>query len=109
MPILKSAKKRVRQNAKKRARNFPVRSELKTLFKQQLDNIKDGKVKETVEFMPKVYSIIDMAVKKNIIHKNNAARKKSRLAKGLNDMQPKGAGATAVEKKEEKKEEKEKK
>jgi small subunit ribosomal protein S20 len=89
MPIIKSAKKRMRQNVKRKARNFPVRSELKTLVKKQLKFISDGKVEEAVKLMPAVYSIIDKACKKKIIHPNNAARKKSRLATALNGMQEK--------------------
>lgn len=79
----------MRQNVKRRERNVPVRSELKTLFKKQLIFIKNGQAEEAVKFMPKVYSIIDMACKKNLIHPNNAARKKSRLAKALNELQGK--------------------
>jgi small subunit ribosomal protein S20 len=101
MPIIKSAKKRMRQNIKRKARNFPVRSELKTLVKKQLKNIKDGKIEEAVKFMPAVFSIIDKACKKKILHSNNAARKKSRLAKALNAVQEKGTkkAAPAAEKK----------
>jgi len=104
MPILKSAKKRMRQNIKRRARNFPVRSELKTLFKKVLEYIKNGKLEESKKLMPAVYSIIDVAVKKQIMHKNTADRKKSRIAKALNELEGKGAKAPA-----EKVEEKEKK
>lgn len=86
MPVIKSAKKQMRQNAKRRARNVPVRSELKTVVKNQLARIKDGKVEEAVKFMAMAYSVIDTAVKKQIIHKNNAARKKSLLARNLNDL-----------------------
>ena len=85
----------MRQNVKRRARNFPVRSELKSLIKKELEYIKDGKVEEAVKFLPGVYSVIDMACKKNILHPNNAARKKSRLARALNELQGKG-GAKAV-------------
>ena len=107
MPILKSAKKRMKQNAKRRARNFPVRSELKSLFKKELTLIKDGKTEEAVKFMPAVYSIIDVAVKKKILHPNTAARRKSRLARALNELQGGGKKAEVkAEVKEEKKEEK---
>ena len=81
----------MRQNVKRRARNYPVRSELKTYFKKELLLIKDGKTDEAVKLMPKVFSIIDMACKKNILHQNNAARKKSRIAKALNELQSKGS------------------
>lgn len=95
MPVIKSAKKQMRQNAKRRARNFPVRSELKTVVKNQLKRIKDGKLDEAVKFMAMAYSVIDTAVKKNIIHRNNAARKKSLLARGLNDLAAKGGSKPA--------------
>lgn len=98
MPIIKSAKKRMRQNAKNRARNFPVRSKMKSVFKSALEMIKDGKYEEAAAIMPRAYSVIDMACKKNIIHKKNAARKKSRLAQGLNDLATKNAGAGGAEK-----------
>lgn len=97
----------MKQNIKRRARNFPVRSELKTLFKKVLDLIKDGKADEAQKLMPKVYSIIDMACKKQILHPNNAARKKSRIARALNELSGKGGAKPAEsEAKAEKKEEK---
>ncbi|MFH1534037.1 MAG: 30S ribosomal protein S20 [Nitrospirota bacterium] len=96
MPIIKSAKKRMKQNVKQRARNFPVRSELKTLFKKVLVLIKDGKAEEAQKLMPAVYSIIDMACKKQILHPNNAARKKSRLARALNELGGEGGVKPAV-------------
>ena len=89
MPVIKSAKKQMRQSRKKRASNFPVRSELKTLFKKTLTLITSGKKEEAMKMMPMVYSVIDTAAKKNIIHPNNAARKKSRLAVALNAVKAK--------------------
>ncbi len=81
----------MRQAIKRKARNYPVRSELKTMVKKGLTLIKDGKKEEAVKLMPIVYSIIDTACKKNLIHPNNAARKKSRLARALNVLQGHGA------------------
>ena len=86
----------MKQNNKARARRFPIRNEMKTLFKNGLKLIKDGNAEEAAKFMPKVYSIIDTACKKDIIHKNNAARKKSRLAKALNELQTKGGKTEKV-------------
>ncbi|MFA6305531.1 MAG: 30S ribosomal protein S20 [Candidatus Gracilibacteria bacterium] len=83
MPVIKSAEKQMRQSLKKRDRNTPLRSELKSVFKKALKLLKDGQVAEAEKFMTKAYSVIDTAAKKNLIHKNNAARKKSRLAKNL--------------------------
>ncbi|MBI4231711.1 30S ribosomal protein S20 [Candidatus Peregrinibacteria bacterium] len=97
MPIIKSAKKQMRQSRVRRAQNFTVRSELKTLIKKELGHIKDGNLEEAVKFLPKVYSVIDMACKKKIIHSSNADRKKSRLARLLNELQQ--GGGQKVEKK----------
>ena len=77
----------MKQNRVRRARNFPVRSEMKTMLKKGLTLIKEGNLEEAKKLMPKVYSVIDTACKKNILHPNNAARKKSRLAKALNEAQ----------------------
>lgn len=77
----------MKQNIVRRERNFPVRSKLKTLFKKELLLIKEGKTDEAVKHMPMVYSIIDVACKKKILHPNTADRKKSRLARALNDLQ----------------------
>ncbi len=104
MPIIKSAKKRMRQNLKRRARNFPLRSEMKTYFKKVLKMVKDGNVEDAQKTLQKAYSVIDTACKKNIIHPNNASRKKSRLARALNDLEQKKGGQPAekAEKKTEK-------
>lgn len=83
MPVIKSAKKQMRQAAKKRARNFPVRNEMKTVVKKALKLAKESP-EEAAKFLSHAYSVIDMAAKKNIIHKSNAARKKSRIARALN-------------------------
>lgn len=89
MPVIQSAKKQMRQNAKRKARNVPVRSKLKTLVKNTQKLIKEGKADEALKNLPMVFSIIDTACKKNLIHKNNAARKKSGLARALNILQNK--------------------
>lgn len=103
MPIIKSAKKQMRQNKKRRARNYPIRSELKTTYKKALTLIKEGNVEEAKKFLPFAYKIIDMAAKKKIIHDKNAANKKSRIALALNDLEKKGgAPAPVAEAKEEK-------
>jgi small subunit ribosomal protein S20 len=92
MPVIKSAKKQMRQNVKRRARNFPLRSELKSLMKKELKYIKDGNFEEADKFLKDVYSVIDTSCKKKIIHRNNAARKKSLLARALNDAKNKKKG-----------------
>lgn len=86
MPILKSAKKQMRQSLKRRALNAPKQSELKTTVKKGLKLIAEWKAEEAKKFLPRAYRIIDMAHKRNFIHRNNAARKKSRLALALNEL-----------------------
>lgn len=80
MPILKSAKKQLRQNATRRLRNDRFRDlfrEARVAFERL---IAGNKPKEAAEVFPKLQKVIDTLAKKNLIHKNNAARKKSRFA-----------------------------
>jgi len=105
MPIIKAAKKSMRQDAKRKARRFPLRSQLKTVYKKALTLIKDGNLEEAKKFLPFAYKIIDTAAKKNIIHPKNAANKKSRIARELNALE-KGGVKTEAPKKTEVKEEK---
>lgn len=71
----------MRQSLKAQARNYKVRDELKKIMKDVLKLAKAGQIAEAEKLLPEAFSVIDTAMKKNIIHKNNAARKKSRLAK----------------------------
>ena len=83
MPNIKSAKKRVLVNKTKAARNKSANSALKTAIKKAnvaIDSNADDK-----EAVVKAAMItVDKAVAKGLIHKNNAARKKSALATKLN-------------------------
>ena len=81
MPNIKSAKKRVLVNDKKNAQNKAIRSAVKTEIKKIDALIKDGKLDEAKAALSNAFSVIDSACSKNIIHPNNAANKKSRLAK----------------------------
>lgn len=81
MPIIKSAKKRMKQNAVRRAQRVPVKTYMKTMIRKVMDAVKDGKKDDAAKILPEVYKAIDMAAKRNIIHKNTAARRKSRMAK----------------------------
>lgn len=74
-----SALKRSRQNLKRKIRNVSVKSELKTIEKRCIKMIKAGKKDEAIEFFKFVAKKLDTAARKRIIHKNKAARKKSRL------------------------------
>jgi len=81
---IKSAKKRVLITRKKRERNFIVRSMVKNILKKYDLAIKSGQSDNAKLALSKAMSILDKAAKKGVLHKNTAARKKSRLAKKLN-------------------------
>tara|TARA_B100000700_G_scaffold193786_1_gene213382 strand:+ start:25865 stop:26125 length:261 start_codon:yes stop_codon:yes gene_type:complete len=83
MALSNQAKKRVRQNKKSEEHNRTLRSRLSRsirLVYQAIDN-EDEKTKDLIK---DAQSNLDRAAKKNIIHKNKAARTKSRIDKYLN-------------------------
>jgi len=95
MPIIKSAKKQLRQNKKKKARNDFFKSayrDARKAFELAIKN-SDKKAAAEVFFNKKdkdgkniksgLQSVIDKLVKKNIIHKNNGSRKKAKFARAL--------------------------
>ena len=80
MANIKSAKKRVLIAEANRQRNVAFKSSIKTAIKKTLE-LAGGKDKEALNTsLSKVYQLCDKAVVKGILHKNTAARKKSRLA-----------------------------
>jgi small subunit ribosomal protein S20 len=81
MPIIQSAIKRAGQNIKRHERLLPYRTHIKTMVRKVKDLANNGKIEEAKKILPDAYKAIDMAAKKNIIHKSNAARRKSMLAK----------------------------
>ena len=88
MPIIKSAKKALRQNIKRRKENSRKKRTIKKLSKK-LDNlISSNKMKEAKEILPQLYKALDKAAKTNVIKKRAASRKKSRLSKKLNKSSP---------------------
>jgi small subunit ribosomal protein S20 len=78
---IKSQKKRILTNAKAAERNKSVRSELKSRMKSAVNSIGEDGSDEKVSAAIKK---IDMAAQKGVIHKNAAARQKSRLMKKVN-------------------------
>jgi len=82
---IKSAIKRNKQNEKRRLHNRIFRGKARTLVAKAKTSIDEGAI-ETVEQEVKLaISALDKAATKGVIHKNNAARRKSRLMKKLND------------------------
>lgn len=86
MPIMRSAKKRLRQNIKQNLRNRTYKSALKTQLKKFLSVVKEGNAQAAQEELRLTVKKLDKGVAKNILHKNTASRKKARLAKKLNQM-----------------------
>ena len=84
MPITKSAKKALRQNKKRRDRNLVYKKKMKDLIKKIRSLANDKKIEEAKKLLPQVYKILDKAAKTNVIKKNTASRKKSRLTKLCN-------------------------
>lgn len=84
MANIKSAKKRTKVIAKKTANNRIKKSIIKTAEKKFLEAIEAGDKELALDRFKAVEKAIDKAAAKNILHKNAAARKVSRLAKKLN-------------------------
>jgi small subunit ribosomal protein S20 len=83
----KSALKRIRSSEKKRQRNRVVRSRTRTQIKKARVALDSGDVKNAVEATREAISELDKAVTKGVLHRNNAARRKSRLMKRLAQLQ----------------------
>jgi small subunit ribosomal protein S20 len=79
----KSAQKRIRSDERKRVRNLKVRSRVKTFIKKAEQAI-GGEAELTLEQLRQACSELDKAASKGVIHKNNAARRKSRLMAKFN-------------------------
>jgi small subunit ribosomal protein S20 len=86
MPNHKSAKKRVRQTAKRNLINRAGRSNLRTTIKKLRKAFTTGNVEESNTLLSPTVSTIDKAVNKGLIHKNTAARYKSRLTSHVNSI-----------------------
>jgi small subunit ribosomal protein S20 len=85
LPNIKSAEKRVDIAERNRLRNVAIKSSVKTAVKKVYESIKENVAAEQIqETVNKAYSLIDKAVSKGVIHKNTAARKKSRLVGHVN-------------------------
>jgi len=80
MPNIKSAIKRVKVNAKANAANSQAKSAMRTTVKKA-ENAVAANAENAQELLQAAYKSLDKAASKGLIHKNAAARKKSRLAK----------------------------
>ena len=87
MANIKSQIKRNKQNQKRRMRNRGYRGTARTYVRKAEAAIKVGDAQASQEEVLKAIKALDKAASKGVIHKNNAARRKSRLVKKLNSMQ----------------------
>ena len=87
MANIKSAKKRVLVAERNHEKNVKVKSEIKTALKKVLTLAKDGS--DYSSALSHAYKLCDKAVSKGVLHKNTAARKKSRLTLAVKKLQEK--------------------
>lgn len=87
MANTKSAIKRLRSAERRRLRNRVYRGGARTAVKKARQLIEEGRFEEAREAVRVAVSALDKAAEKGIIHKNNAARRKSRLMQQLNQAQ----------------------
>jgi small subunit ribosomal protein S20 len=80
MPITSSAKKALRASKKKRVFNQRRKDTMTSVIKKVKKFVSDKNTKEAMVFLAQAYQAIDKATKTNLIKKNTASRKKSRLA-----------------------------
>lgn len=86
MPRIKSAKKRLRQNVKRRIRNRRVSSAVKTEIKKVNTAVAEADAARAKAELALAYKKLDQAAAKRVIHKNTASRHKSRLAKKVQKL-----------------------
>lgn len=83
MANIKSQKKRIKTNEKRRLRNKAVRSEVKTFVKKFEQSVEAGDKETGLKALQEASQKLDVAVSKGVLHRNNAANKKSSMARQL--------------------------
>ncbi|MCA9793628.1 MAG: 30S ribosomal protein S20 [Candidatus Eremiobacteraeota bacterium] len=86
MANTKNAKKMIKVNERRRKRNQSIRTTIKTAFKKATQALEAGEASDAADAARKAASAIDRAVSKGTVHRNTAARKKSRLMKKVNAL-----------------------
>jgi len=88
---IKSAIKRNKQNEKRRLRNRVFRGRARTFIRKARMEIEDGEIDSARESTLMAIKALDKAAQKGVIHKNNAARRKSRLMRRLSELEKENA------------------
>ncbi len=91
MANIASAKKRARQAEKNRIHNASLRSRLRTFIKKVIIAVESGEVEKAQAAFREAVPVIDASVNKGLIHKNKAARSKSRLSARVKALASKAA------------------
>lgn len=81
MPVIKSAKKALRQSQTRRSRNIQKKKKIKKLLKDFNSLVLQEKKEEAKKLLPQIYKLLDKAAKTGLLKKNTAGRRKSRMAK----------------------------
>jgi len=81
MPITTSAKKALRQAKRRQVKNLLRKRAIGGVVRKIKKLVAEGKQSEALAMLPQAYKALDKAAKTNVIHKNTASRKKSRLTK----------------------------
>ncbi len=86
MANIQSAEKRIRQTAVRRSRNRYHRSRMRTAVKELRALIDNGQIDEARDTLTPTLGLIDSTAQKGVIHRNAAARTKSRLTRAVNNL-----------------------
>ena len=81
MPIIKSAKKALRQAKRRQVKNLLRKRAIGGVVRKIKKLVAEGKQSEALAMLPQAYKALDKAAKTNVLHRNAASRKKSRLVK----------------------------
>lgn len=84
MPIIKSAKKRLRQNVKRKKNNRVYKKKTKDIIKNVKYLIAENKTEQANDLLSKIYKVLDKSAKTGVIKKNTASRRKSKITKMIN-------------------------
>jgi small subunit ribosomal protein S20 len=86
MPNIKSAKKRMRSSEKQRIGNMAVKTKVKTARRKTRDTLTAGVAETTEQAVREYSSVLDKAVKRGVIKKNTAIRRKKRAVAALRKL-----------------------
>ncbi len=92
MPQTRSAKKRLLQTQKRTQRNKAYKSRIKTAVRKVRLAVAEGRAEDARLSYREASSLLDKAVEKGILHKNNAGRRKSRLGVQVNQLEGQASG-----------------